>query len=148
MIRLLPLLLVSFAQPAAAQTLPELAERALAADPAVRATAASLRAADERLFQAKAAYGPTASVTVTSNKSRYSEPPTYDSRGLRSDQYVLQVSQPLWRGALYPAMQAARSQFEQAENALMQSRLEAQQRLAEAVLEVFKARDVLAHASA
>jgi len=148
-IRLLPLLLaLPFALPAAAQTLPELAGRALDADPAVRATAASLRAADERLFQAKAAYGPTANVTVTSNKSRYSEPPSVDSRGIRSDQYVLQVAQPLWRGALYPAMQAARSQFEQAENALMQSRLEAQQRLAEAVLEVFKARDVLAHATA
>ena len=45
-------------------------------------------------------------------------------------------------------MQAARSQLEQAESALNQSRLEAQQRLAEAVLEVFKARDVLAHATA
>jgi len=145
LIRLLPLLI---ALPACAQTLPELAARALDADPGVRATAASLRAADERLFQAKAAYGPIANVTVTSNKSRYGEPPTYDSRGIRSDQYVLQVAQPLWRGALYPAMQAARSQLEQAENALMQSRLEAQQRLAEAVLEVFKARDVLAHATA
>ena len=39
-------------------------------------------------------------------------------------------------------MQAARSQFEQAENALIQSQLVAQQRLAQAVLEVFKAREV------
>jgi outer membrane protein len=67
LIRLLPLLI---ALPATAQTLPELATRALDADPGVRATAAALRAADERLFQAKAAYGPTANVTVTSNKSR------------------------------------------------------------------------------
>ncbi|WP_457418149.1 TolC family protein [Roseateles sp. P5_E7] len=149
MIRLLPLLFaLLFALPVAAQTLPELAARALDADPAVRATGASLRAAEERLFQAKAAYGPTANLTVTGNKSHYAEAPTYDSRGIRSDQYVVQVTQPLWRGALYPAMQAARSQFEQAGSALMQSRLEAQQRLAEAVLEVFKARDVLAHAAA
>ena len=80
---------------ACAQTLPEPATRSLDADPAVRATSASLRAADEHLFQAKGAYGPTANVTVTSNKCRYSEPQTYDSRGIRSDQFVLQVSQPL-----------------------------------------------------
>jgi len=35
---------------ASAQTLPELAARALDVGPAVRATAASLRAADQRLF--------------------------------------------------------------------------------------------------
>jgi outer membrane protein len=62
LIRLLPLFLVL---PSAAQTLPELADRALAADPAVRATGASLRAAEERLFQARAAYGPTANLTAT-----------------------------------------------------------------------------------
>ncbi|HEY8879874.1 MAG TPA: TolC family protein [Roseateles sp.] len=146
LIRLLPLLF--FALPAAAQTLPELATRALDADPAVRAGEASLRAAEERLFQAKAAYGPTANLTATASNSHYAEAPSYDSRPFRSEQYVVQVNQPLWRGALYPAMQAARSQLEQAESSLMQARLESQQRLAEAVLEVFKARDVLAHATA
>jgi outer membrane protein len=69
-------------------------------------------------------------------------------RPFRSDQYVVQLTQPLWRGALYPALQAARSQLEQADSALNQARLEAQQRLAEALLEVFKSRDVLAHATA
>lgn len=143
--RLLSLL---FALPVAAQTLPELATRALDADPAVRAGAASLRAAEERLFQARAAYGPTANFTATGNNSHYAEAPAYENRPIRSEQYVVQVNQPLWRGALYPAVQAARSQLEQAESALMQARLEAQQRLAEAVLEVFKSRDVLAHATA
>lgn len=137
-----------FALPAAAQTLPELATRALDADPAVRASAASLHAAEERLFQAKAAYGPTANFTGTTSNSHYAEAPAYDNRPIRSEQYVVQVNQPLWRGALYPAVQAARSQLEQADGALQQARLEAQQRLAEAVLEVFKARDVLAHATA
>jgi len=145
LIRLLPLLL---ALPVTAQTLPELADRALAADPAVRATGASLRAAEERLFQAKAAYGPTANLTATTTDTRYREAPAGEMRPFKSDQYVVQVSQPLWRGALYPAMQAARSQLEQADSALNQARLEAQQRLAEAVLEAFKARDVLAHATA
>ena len=145
---LTPLLALATALPAAAQTLPELATRALDADPAVRATGASLRAAEERLFQAKAAYGPTANLTATSTNNHYSEAPAYESRPFRSDQVVVQVNQPLWRGALYPAVQAARSQLEQAESALNQARLEAQQRLAEAVLEVFKSRDVLAHATA
>lgn len=144
-LRLTPLLLVL---PAAAQTLPELASRALAADPAVRASAAASRAAEERLHQARAAFGPTASATVTSTETRYRELPAGEVRPFRAEQYVVQVNQPVWRGALYPAMQVARAQLEQAENALMQARLEAQQRLAEAVLEVFKARDVLAHATA
>ncbi|HEV6968359.1 MULTISPECIES: TolC family protein [Roseateles] len=146
LIRLLPLLL--FALPAAAQTLPELAARALDADPAVRASDASLRAAEQRLFQARAAYGPTANFTATASNNHYREAPAYEPRPFKSEQYVVQVNQPLWRGALYPALQAANSQLEQAESALQQARLEAQQRLAEAVLEVFKARDVLAHATA
>lgn len=149
MIRFLSLLFaLPFVLPAAAQTLPELAIRALDADPAVQATAASRRAAEERLFQAQAAYGPTANLTATASNSHYSEAPSYESRPFKSEQVVVQVNQPLWRGALYPALQAARSQLEQADSALVQARLEAQQRLAEAVLEVFKARDVLAHALA
>lgn len=136
------------ALPVAAQTLPELADRSLAADPAVRATGASLRAAEERLVQARAAYGPTANLTATSTETRYRDLPDGQTRPFRADQYAFQVSQPVWRGALYPALQAARSQLEQAGSALMQSRLEAQQRLAEAVLEVFKARDVVVHATA
>ncbi len=144
----LPLLPLIVALPVAAQTLPELADRALAADPAVRATGASLRAAEERLVQARAAYGPTANLTATSTETRYQELPAGQTRPFRADQYAFQVSQPIWRGALYPALQAARSQLEQAGSALLQSRLEAQQRLAEAVLEVFKARDVVIHATA
>jgi len=119
-LRLLTLLF--FALPVAAQTLPELATRALDADPAVRASGASLRAAEERLFQAKAAYGPTANFPATTSNSRYSEAATGE-RPLKSEQYVIQVNQPLWRGALYPAMQAARSQLEQAQSALTQARL-------------------------
>jgi outer membrane protein len=142
------LLALAAALPAAAQTLPELAARALDADPAVQATAASRRAAEQRLNQAMAAYGPTANFTASGSNSRYSEAPAYEQRPFKSEQYVIQVNQPLWRGALYPALQAARSQLEQADSALDQARIESQQRLGEAVLEVFKARDVLAHADA
>ena len=70
LIRLRPLFRVL---PSAAQTVPELADRARAAAPAVRATGASLRAAEERLFQARAAYGPTANLTATTTETRYRE---------------------------------------------------------------------------
>lgn len=148
--RLLPplLLALSATLSAQAQTLAELGARALAADPAVQAAAASLRAAEQRLYQARAAYGPTVNITVTTNQTRYREEPANELRPFQSDQSALQLSQPLWRGALYPALLAARSQVEQADSALLQARIESQQRLGEALLEVFKARDVLAHADA
>ena len=136
------------AAPCAAQTLPELAARALAADPGVRASTGALRAAEQRLVQARAAFGPTANFTASTSKTQYREEPDNKLRPFTGDQYTLQVSQPLWRGTLIPAAQAALSQFEQAESALAQARIEAQQRLIEAMLEVFKARDVLAHAGA
>lgn len=134
--------------PAASQTLSELQSRALAADPAVRAAEASSRAAEQRLVQARAAFGPTASITVSTNQTRYREQPADELRPFKADQTSFQISQPLWRGALIPAMQAAQSQLDQADSALAQARVEAQQRLIESLLETFKARDVLAHASA
>ncbi len=143
---LLPLLTLSLS--AQAQTLPELAARALGADPGVRASTGAMRAAEQRLVQARAAFGPTANFTASTSKTQYREEPANELRLFKGDQYTVQVSQPLWRGALIPAAQAAQSQLEQAESALAQARIEAQQRLLEALLEVFKARDVLAHAGA
>lgn len=130
------------------QTLTELHDRMLAADPAVRAAEAAWQAADQRVFQARAAFGPTATATVSVNQTRYREEPDNALRPFHSDQYTAQVSQPLWRGALFPALQGSRAQLEQAAQALAQARVEARQRLLEAVLELFKARDVLAHADA
>ena len=126
--RLLPplLLALSATLSAQAQTLAELGARALAADPAVQAAAASLRAAEQRLYQARAAFGPTANITVTTNQTRYREEPANELRPFQSDQSALQLSQPLWRGALYPALLAARSQVEQADSALLQARIESQ----------------------
>ncbi len=136
------------AAPAAAQSLTDLRSRTLAADPGVRTAAANARAAEQRLVQARAAFGPSANLTVSSNHTRYSDLSAGQLRRFKADQYTVQINQPLWRGPLWPALQAAQSQLEQAESALAQARAEAQQRLLEAVLEVFKARDVLAHAAA
>lgn len=130
------------------QTLTELHGPMLAADPAVRAAEAAWQAADQRVFQARAAFGPTASASISINQTRYREEPDNALRPFHSDQYTAQVSQPLWRGALFPALQGSRAQLEQAAQALAQARVEARQRLLEAVLEVFKAHDVLAHADA
>ena len=63
----------------AAQSLPELQQRALAADPGVRAAEAQARAADERLFQARAAFGPTANLTINHTDTRYAEEPALEA---------------------------------------------------------------------
>ena len=133
---------------ATAQSLPELQQRALVGDPGVRAAEAQQRAADERLFQARAAFGPTANLTVNHTDTRYTEAPALEVRPFRADQYVIQVTQPIWRGQSFPALQAAQAQADQATAALNQARAEALQRFVEACFEVFKARDVLNHAQA
>ena len=133
---------------ATAQSLPELQQRALAADPGVRSAEAQQRAADERLFQARAAFGPTANLTVNHTDTRYTEAPAQAVRPFRADQYVFQVTQPIWRGQSFPALQAAQAQADQATAGLNQARAEALLRFVEACFEVFKARDVLNHAQA
>ena len=141
-------LALAAALPCTAQTLAEIGVRALEADPGVRAADAARRAAEQRVVQARAAFGPTASLTASSNRTNYREQPDNELRPLKADQLTVQVVQPLLHGALFPALQAAQAQLDQADTALAQARIEAQQRLFEALLETFKARDVLAHASA
>lgn len=131
-----------------AQSLLDLQSQALDGDPAVRAARAQTQAAEERVYQARAAFGPTASLSTTSNRTRYSELPERDLRNFRADQWALQVNVPLLRGTLRPALDAAQAQLQQAEAALAQARAEALQRFSEAVLEVLKARDTLAYAVA
>ena len=140
--------LVACSTIAAAQSLPELQQRALAADPGVRSAGAQQRAADERLIQARAAFGPTANLTVNHTDTRYREEPALELRPFRSDQYVFQLTQPIWRGQSFPALQAAQAQADQASAALHQARAEALQRFVEACFEIFKSRDVRNHAQA
>ena len=131
-----------------AQGLPELARLALAGDPAVAGAAAQVRAAEHRVTQAKASFGPTANFTANLTETRYEEAPNFNLRPFRSKQATLQVTQPLWRGALFPALDASRSQLLAAYSALAQAQSEALQRLIEAAFEVLKARDVLAQVRA
>jgi outer membrane protein len=134
--------------PARAQSLHELYLRALASDPAVAAAQAQVRAADERVFQSRASYGPTAAVTATTNETRYREGPDFELREFRGKQGVLQVTQPLIRPALLFGLEAAQALAAQAQALLDQAHAETAQRLVEAAFEVLKARDTLALAGA
>ena len=129
---------------AQAQVLADLLRSALAADPAVGGAQSQIRAAEQRLVQAQAAFGPSAALALTKNENRYNEAPTFDLRRFSSQQATLQITQPLVRVALLHALDVARAQLEQAQAALAQARAESTVRLVEAALDVLKARDALA----
>ncbi|WP_238947916.1 TolC family outer membrane protein [Caldimonas brevitalea] len=124
-----------------AQPLPQLYRLALAVDPAVAGAQAQVRAAEQRVVQARAAFGPTVALTGTKSRGNYREAPEYDERNLESKQYGAQLTQPLKRDALYPSLAQAHAQLEQAQAQLQQAETDAMQRLVEACFGVLKARD-------
>lgn len=128
---------------ALAQSLPQLYQAALASDPAVTGAQAQVRAAEERVVQARAAFGPTAAFTASRSLTRYREEPRADLRKFEANQTQLQVALPLLRTALFPALEAAQAQERQARAALDHAQAESGQRLVEACFELFKARDAL-----
>ena len=133
---------------AQAQWLVDLHRRALALDPAVQGADAQWRAADERVVQARAGFGPTASASYGQSATRYREEPDNTLRQFSATQYGLQVTQPLIRTVLVPTLEGAEAQREQARRALDQARTDAGLRLVEAVFDVLKSRDALAQADA
>ena len=145
-IHLFLLLFVTAASPA--QSLSQLARAALAADPAVAGAQAQIRAAEKRIVQARAAFGPAASINASQAETRYAEAPSYDVRNFRAKQAALQVTQPLLRPILFSALDSARAQFDQAGAGLQQARSDSMQRLVEASFEVLKTRDGVALAQA
>lgn len=130
--------------PAQAQALSALYLKALASDPGVAGAQAQLQAAEQRVAQARAGFGPQVQLTINSTENRYSEAPAYDMRPFHSTTHGLQVTQPLLKLSLFPALQAAQAQQAQAEATLEQARAEAAQRLVEACFELLKARDTVA----
>ncbi len=131
-----------------AQPLPELYHAARSIDPAVLGAQAEVRAAEERLFQARAGFGPTAVATGSKSTTDYSEAPSYDKRSFDSKQASVQVTQPLFRGTLFASLDSAKALLEQAQAKLDQANAEAIQRLVEACFDVLKARDALIFAEA
>lgn len=141
-------LLAGLPATAHAQWLADLHRRALVLDPAVQGAQAQWRAADERVLQARAGFGPTASASYSQSSSRYREEPDNTLRPFGATQYGLQVTQPLIRTALIPALEGAQAQRVQARHQLDQARTDASLRLLEAVFDLLKARDALTQADA
>jgi outer membrane protein len=109
---------------------------------------AQIRAAEQRLVQARAAFGPSVAATFNRSETRYDEAPSFDTRPFASKQAALQLTQPVYRPTLHSAWQGAQAQLAQAQSALDQARADAMQRLVEACFEVLKARDALAFSQA
>lgn len=126
-----------------AQILPELRRSALDNDPAVAGALAQWRAAEQRVVQAQAGFGPVAGLALNKSETRYNEAPEYDLRRYSAKQATLQITQPLLRSALLPALDAAQAQLAQAQAALDQARADTTVRLLEAGFDVLKARDTL-----
>lgn len=131
-----------------AQTLPDLHRATLARDPAIAAAEAALRAAEQRVVQARGGLGPSAQVTANRTETQYTEfqrPPLPGSseRSFNATQAQLQITQPLLAGARVAALEAADAQAEQARAGLTQARTEASQRLLEAAFTLLQSRDAL-----
>jgi outer membrane protein len=126
-----------------AQMLAELHQAAFQVDPVVAGAQAQVRAAQERVTQARAAFGPTAVATASKSATRYNEAPRYDLRKFSSKQAALQITQPLLRTALFPTLESAKAQLDQAQSALDQVKSEVSVRLIEVCFDVLKARDAL-----
>jgi outer membrane protein len=136
------MLTVCAALPAYAQPLPELARTAMGIDPAVAGARSQVTAADERVNQARGAFGPTAGIAASKSESRYDEanfgPRTFDNKSL-----ALQVTQPLIRLPLFASLDQAQAQLVQAQAQLRQAETDSLQRLIEACFDVLKARDAV-----
>lgn len=126
-----------------AQILPELRRSALDSDPAVAGALAQWRAAEQRVVQAQAGFGPVAGLALNKSETRYNEAPDYELRQYSARQATLQITQPLLRSALWPTLDAAQAQLAQAQAALDQARAESTVRLLEAGFDLLKARDTL-----
>ena len=107
---LLALLLApGFAQ---AQSLPDLVREALASDPAIAAAEAQVRAAQERVVQAKAAFGPTVTGTADAAHSTYNDYLAPEARRFKSNSIGVEITQPIVHNDLIFAHDSAAAQLE------------------------------------
>lgn len=133
---------------AAAQGVPDMVRLGVASDPAVQVARANLRAAQQRVVQARAGFGPTVNLTGNLTETRYREQPELNLRAFQAKQAALQLTQPLLRATLLPALDSARAQVLQAESAVVQAQLEAALRVVDTSVDVLKSRETLALALA
>ena len=131
-----------------AESLADLYRAAINVDPAVVGAQAQVRAAEQRVVQARAGFGPTAAITASKSETRYREAPNFDLRPFAGTQAALQITQPLMRTALFPALDSALAQLEQSQLALLQAQADATVRIVEASFDVLKARDAISYLQA
>jgi outer membrane protein len=131
-----------------AQSLTALVHAAMDVDPAITAAEAQLRAAEQRLTQAKAGFGPTINGNWNTSRTRYTDKLPADAvlngRGVREFQsktYSIEIKQPVLNNAIYYAYVSAEAQVDQARGAVEQARAESQEKFVEACFEVLKSRD-------
>lgn len=68
--------------------------------------------AEERLAQARAAFGPTVTLTAGYTETRLREAPTYATRPLDGRNLALRATQPLLQPALFAARDSTEAQVE------------------------------------
>ncbi|MDP3798209.1 MAG: TolC family protein [Polaromonas sp.] len=138
----LPLLLASFG--ALAGDLLEVYHQAQARDPAYSGAVNALRAARERVPQARAGLLPAVSLmgatSQQSGQASFSEAP-YVGRNVRNRSWNLQLTQPLWRATSWAALDQAGQQEMLAEAQFRQAEQELILRTAQAYLDVLVAQE-------
>lgn len=85
------------------------------------------RATLEREEQARAAFGVTGNLTISSSHSQYAEPSnavTPDPRTFKAKQGALQFNQPIYKPTLIAQLQQSKAQSEQARLQGEQTRIE------------------------
>ena len=138
----LPLLLAS--SYTLASDLLDVYRQAQARDPAYRGAGHALKAARERVPQARAGLLPTVNLTGANSRqtgqASFSEAP-YSDRDVRNRSWNLQLTQPLWRAASWAALDQAEQQEALAEAQFRQTEQELILRTAQAYLDVLVTRE-------
>lgn len=138
----LPLLLASSST--LASDLLDVYRQAQVRDPAYRGAGDALKAARERVPQARAGLLPTVNLVGANSRqtgqASFSEAP-YADRDVRNRSWNLQLTQPLWRAASWAALDQAEQQEALAEAQFRQTEQELILRTAQAYLDVLVARE-------
>ena len=132
--------------PAAGQAseLSELLRSARERDPAYAIAKAEVAAARERTHEAQAALLPVANLTGSSNRSTYlPDNPQGPDRRFTTEQWVVQITQPLFHWSDYYALNQARKQILQMEAQLAAAESELAGRVTTGWFEVLTAQEVL-----
>jgi outer membrane protein len=126
-----------------ADFLADLFQAALESDPSRSSTEAQFRASGERVKEARASILPSVAATGSASTTAFQQyGGTADVTNFRTDQWALQVTQPLFRPALVLALSEAQAQRDAAQAQLDSAELDLLVRLVTAYFDVLTAREV------